>query len=75
MGGSISASAGDGRTRAPYMGHVYSPEMRNLIMEVKQIFDPYSILNRGVKTATAEEVKALMRTEYSRSAHDHLAHN
>ncbi|MBX4190554.1 FAD-binding oxidoreductase [Candidatus Saccharibacteria bacterium] len=75
MGGSISAAAGDGRVRAPYMGHVYSKEARQVMMEVKQIFDPYGILNRGVKTATAEEVKSLMRTEYSHSSHEHLLHS
>jgi FAD/FMN-containing dehydrogenase len=75
MGGSISAAAGDGRVRAPYMGHVYGKEMRRLMLQVKQIFDPYGILNRGVKTASAEEVKSLMRTEYSRLNHEHLPHS
>jgi FAD/FMN-containing dehydrogenase len=75
MGGSISASAGDGRVRAPYMGHVYGKETRRLMLEVKKIFDPYGILNRGVKTATAEEVKSLMRSEYSRAGHEHLPHS
>jgi FAD/FMN-containing dehydrogenase len=75
MGGSISASAGDGRVRAPYMGHVYGKEARQLMIDVKQIFDPYGILNRGVKTATAEEVKSLMRTEYSRAGHEYLPHS
>jgi FAD/FMN-containing dehydrogenase len=74
MGGSISASAGDGRMRAPYLGHVYGPEARKLMLEVKNIFDPYGILNRGAKTASAEEVKSLMRTEYVRSGHEHLPH-
>jgi FAD/FMN-containing dehydrogenase len=75
MGGSISAAAGDGRVRAPYLGHVYGPEAHHLMLEVKNIFDPYGILNRGVKTASAEEVKALMRTEYTRPWHEHLAHS
>ena len=75
MGGSISAAAGDGRVRAPYMGHVYGKETQKLMMDVKQVFDPYGILNRGVKTASAEEVKSLMRTEYSYSSHEHLPHS
>jgi FAD/FMN-containing dehydrogenase len=75
MGGSISASAGDGRVRAPYMGHVYGQDARRLMMEVKKIFDPYGILNRGVKTASAEDVKSMLRTEYSRPWHEHLPHN
>jgi FAD/FMN-containing dehydrogenase len=75
MGGSISASAGDGRVRAPYIGHVYGAEGHKLMMQVKKIFDPYGILNRGVKTATAEEVKTMLRTEYSRPGQEHLPHN
>jgi FAD/FMN-containing dehydrogenase len=75
MGGSISGSAGDGRVRAPYMGHVYGPEMVKLMMQVKKIFDPYGILNRGVKTASADEVKSMMRSDYSRGRHEHLPHS
>jgi FAD/FMN-containing dehydrogenase len=72
MGGSISGSSGDGRIRAPYLGHVYGPEMVKLMMQIKRIFDPYGLLNPGVKTATADQVKAALRSEYSRSRHDHL---
>jgi glycolate oxidase len=72
MGGSISGSAGDGRVRAPYMGHVYGPETHRLMMQIKKIFDPHGILNRGVKTANANEVKAAMRSEYSHTRHEHL---
>jgi FAD/FMN-containing dehydrogenase len=72
LGGSISGSAGDGRVRAPYMGHVYGPEMHKLMMEVKKTFDPYGILNRGVKTASTEDVRAILRTEYSHNRHEHL---
>ncbi len=72
MGGSLSAAAGDGRMRAPYLGHIYGQEARKMMLDVKNIFDPYGILNRGVKTASAEEVKSLMRTEYGRRGHEHL---
>lgn len=72
MGGSISGSSGDGRVRAPYLGHVYGKEARQLMLAVKKICDPHGILNRGVKTATAQEVKQMMRSEYSRYRHDHL---
>jgi FAD/FMN-containing dehydrogenase len=75
MGGSISASAGDGRMRAPYMGHVYGKEAQQLMLQVKKIFDPHGILNKGVKTASAEEVKSLLRTEYSLARHEHLPHS
>ena len=75
MGGSISGSSGDGRVRAPYMGHVYGPEMLKLMRQIKKTFDPYGILNRGVKSATADEVKAVMRNDYSHSRHEHLPHS
>lgn len=71
--GSISAAAGDGRIRAPYVPIVHSPEYFKLIQKVKSIFDPYNILNPGVKTASAEEVRALMRGEYDLAHHhEHL---
>ena len=72
MGGSISGSAGDGRVRAPYMGHVYGPEMHKLMMSIKKIFDPYGILNRGVKTASSDEVRTILRSEYTHARHDYL---
>jgi FAD/FMN-containing dehydrogenase len=72
MGGNISAAAGDGRVRAPYMGHVYGQDAWQLMLAIKKIFDPYGILNRGVKTASAAEVKSLLRSGYSHHYHEHL---
>ncbi|HET9722086.1 MAG TPA: FAD-binding oxidoreductase [Candidatus Saccharimonadales bacterium] len=72
VGGSITGSVGDGRLRAPYAGHVYGPQMHQLMMRVKKAFDPHGILNRGVKTASAEEVRGLIRDNYSHSKHEHL---
>ena len=65
LGGSISAAAGDGRVRAPYLALQYGEELSSLMLKVKKIFDPHGILNPGVKTASTEEVKAFLRTEYS----------
>jgi FAD/FMN-containing dehydrogenase len=70
MDGSITASAGDGRVRASYTRSMYGPEIHNLMLKIKNSFDPYNILNPGVKTATQEDVKALMRGDYS-LAHRH----
>jgi FAD/FMN-containing dehydrogenase len=70
MDGSISAGSGDGRIRAGYTYAMYGPQLHGLMMQVKKIFDPYNILNPGVKTANQEEVKALMRGDYS-LAHRH----
>ncbi|MBI2007876.1 hypothetical protein HYS85_01395, partial [Candidatus Saccharibacteria bacterium] len=73
LDGSITAAAGDGRIRAPYVSSIYSPEFYDLILKVKNIFDPYGILNPGVKTASANEVKSLMRGEYNLAHHhEHL---
>lgn len=73
LDGSISAAAGDGRIRAPYVSSIYSPEFYALILKVKKAFDPYGILNPGVKTATTSEVRALMRGEYNLAHHhEHL---
>lgn len=69
MGGSITAAAGDGRVRAPYISRLYAPEMHNLILKVKNIFDPHDILNPGVKTATRDDVKNLMRGDYNLGRH------
>jgi FAD/FMN-containing dehydrogenase len=73
MGGTTTASAGDGRIRAPYLRGVYGDELYNLMMQVKNIFDPHGILNPGVKTANAQDVKEMMRGDYSLShLHNHL---
>lgn len=75
MGGSISASSGDGRVRAPYLGHVYGKEARQLMLAVKKVCDPHGILNAGAKTASAQEVKSMLRSEYHYSRHDHLPYS
>jgi preprotein translocase subunit Sec63 len=55
---------------ASYTRAMYGPEIHNLMLKIKNTFDPYNILNPGVKTATQEDVKALMRGDYS-LAHRH----
>lgn len=64
LGGSLSGGNGDGRMRAPYISLQYGEELYQLMLQVKKIFDPHAILNPGVKTASLNEVKALMRTSY-----------
>ena len=64
LGGSISAGNGDGRIRAPYIPLQYGEELYQLMLQVKKIFDPHNILNPGVKTATTNEIKRLLRTGY-----------
>lgn len=74
MGGSTCGEHNDGRLRAPYLPQVFGPEMYQLFQDVKQVFDPYRILNPGVKIdVTKEDVAPLLRHEYSMDhLYDHL---
>ena len=74
MGGSISGERNDGRLRAPYLQKQYGPEVYALLGRVKQIFDPYNILNPGVKLGTTQDdIKALIRNDFSLGhIYDHL---
>ncbi len=64
LGGSMSAGNGDGRIRSPYIPLQYGEELYHLMLQAKKIFDPHGILNPGVKTATSDEIKSLLRTGY-----------
>jgi hypothetical protein len=57
------------------MGHVFGKDAWQIMLAVKKIFDPHGILNRGVKTATAQEIKTLLRTSYAHNRHEHLPHS
>ena len=73
LGGSISAANGEGRIRAPYVVYMYGEQLLGLMQQVKKIFDPYNILNPGVKTASREEIKNMLRGEYNQAhRHEHL---
>lgn len=70
LGGSTSGEHGDGRLRAPYLEKLYGPEAYAVFTKIKQIFDPYSTMNPGVKIGvTLDDIKPLMRSSYSM---DHL---
>lgn len=47
--GSISVDHNDGIIRTPYLAQQYGDEMMELFKEVKNIFDPLNIFNRGKK--------------------------
>ncbi len=66
LGGSTTGEYGDGRMRGPYLAKLCGPELYELFEKTKKIFDPYGILNPGVKTGvTLEDIKTLLRHEYS----------
>lgn len=74
LGGSTSGEHNDGRLRGPYLEKLYGPDAYDLFKKVKTIFDPYGILNTGVKIdVTIDDLKALLRNEYSIShLSDHM---
>ncbi len=76
LGGSTTGEHGDGRLRAPYLKKMYGDEIYSVFQKVKQIFDPYGTLNPGVKmNVTTDDIKPLLRQEYSVSQAEHLPHN
>lgn len=71
MGGSTCGEHNDGRLRAPFLPRVYGTEMYEVFRQVKRIFDPYNILNPGVKIdVTLKDLAPILRHEYSM---EHLA--
>jgi len=74
LGGTISATAGDGRLHTPYLEAMYGPAPYALMQKIKKIFDPYGTLNPGVKFGTTlDDIKALIRNDYSIDhLYDHL---
>lgn len=71
MGGSTSGEHSDGRLRAPYLNKLYGDAVYTIFQKTKLIFDPYNILNPGVKIdVTIDDIKPLLRHEYSM---EHLA--
>ncbi len=74
LGGTISATAGDGRLRTPYLETLYGPELYALLAKVKSIFDPYGTLNPGVKFGSSlDDIKEMVRTDYGLDhLYDHL---
>ncbi len=74
MGGSVGGEHGDGRLRGPYLPQLFGSEVYQLFQKVKQIFDPYGILNPGVKVdVKLEDIKPLLRPEFTLDhLYDHL---
>lgn len=70
LGGVLSGQNGDGRLRAPMLPVSYGEQGYVLLQKVKKIFDPYNILNPGVKIdVTMDDIKPQLRNSYSL---DHL---
>ncbi len=48
-GGSVSAEHGEGRIRATFVQQQFGDVMYDVMKQIKQMFDPFGILNPGVK--------------------------
>jgi len=73
-GGTTTAGNGDGRLRTPYLEALYGADMYALFGKLKLIFDPYTVLNPGIKQGTTlESLRRLLRPTTSPSKQfDHL---
>ena len=74
LGGTIAATSGEGRLRAPYLESMYGTEIYQLMQKVKNIFDPYGTLNPGVKFGTSmDDLKTMIRPDFTLDhVYDHL---
>jgi FAD/FMN-containing dehydrogenase len=74
LGGTIAATSGEGRLRAPYLEAMYGSEIYQLLQKVKNIFDPYGTLNPGVKFGTSmDDLKVIIRPDFTlEHIYDHL---
>lgn len=77
LNGTISSEGNDGRLKAPYLKQNLSPELYQIYQKVKQIFDPYNLLNQGVKfDTTIDDLKNIMRHDYKlEHSYNHLPRN
>ncbi len=71
-GGSLSGEHGDGRARSELLPKMYSPAAIDVMSQIKQFFDPTSLLNPGVLVAPASMTDDL-RTSMIKPVRDGLA--
>ncbi len=73
LGGTISTDHGDGRLRGSMLVNQYGENVVELFGLIKKAFDPYGIMNPGVKIgSTIEDMKLTIRADYS--ARQNLQH-
>ena len=74
MGGVITGASNDGRVRGIFVRRQYGDEMYEVFRKLKQICDPYGILNPGVKIdVDMKQLQQSIRTEYSLAhLYDHM---
>lgn len=70
LGGSIAAENNEGRLRAPFAAMQLGEELSGVMVSVKKAFDPYDMLNPGVKTGTTlKHLVSMLREDYSLVRH------
>jgi FAD/FMN-containing dehydrogenase len=74
LGGSTSGEHSDGRLRGPYLPRLLGADLYGVYAKVKQIFDPYGMLNPEVKIGVDQKkLPGIMRKEYSMEhLYDHM---
>jgi FAD/FMN-containing dehydrogenase len=74
MGGSTCGEHNDGRLRSPYLEQLFGKDIVDLFRRVKQVFDPYGILNPGVKldVTRADQARMLRESYDMRHLYDHM---
>lgn len=76
-GGHLIGEAAEGRIKTPFAYKHLDDDVLALYQQVKEIFDPYGLLNPGVKQATEiKDLVARLRPDYSVAAYaNYLPHN
>jgi FAD/FMN-containing dehydrogenase len=76
LGGSVAGESGEGRATVSFLSRVYNEDMLSLFEKVQRIFDPYHMLNPGVKTpAKLDDLKSSLRPDYSLAHLHHHPHS
>jgi len=66
LGGSTSGEHNDGRLRAPYLEQLFGDDVYRLFVKTKEIFDPFNMLNPGVKIGVSKrDLTPILRKSYS----------
>jgi FAD/FMN-containing dehydrogenase len=76
-GGHLVGEAAEGRIKTPFAYKHLDDDVLALYRQVKEVFDPYGLLNPGVKQATEiKDLVARLRPDYSVAAYaNYLPYN
>ncbi len=68
IGGTISGEFSDGRQFAPYLNKRHDDKIVEIHKKIKDIFDPFNMLNPGVKIGTSQsQLLEILRQNYDQS--------